>query len=322
MATAKVKKMKRHYLPFEKPLKDLDFEIEKLTTSESDSKQLKDLIAERENLEKEIFTDLSPWETVQLARHPNRPYTLDYINAWCDNFTELHGDKAFSDDNAVVAGIGIIDGVKVAIIGQQKGRNTKDNIFRNFGMMKPEGYRKALRVMKLAEKFKLPIITLIDTPGADPGIGAEERGQGYAIANNLFEMASIKTQILSIVIGEGASGGALGIGLCDKMIMLENTWFSVISPEGCASILWKDSSKAPEAAKSLKLTPKDLMEHDICNMIVYEPSGGAHRHFDATADILKETILSEIKELQNNLSSDFLESRVSRYDKLGVFREN
>ncbi len=322
MEIAKVKKMKRHYLPFEKPLKDLDFEIEKLTTSEPDSKQLKDLIIERENLEKEIFTDLSPWETVQLARHPNRPYTLDYINAWCDNFTELHGDKAFSDDNAVVAGIGIIKGMKVAIIGQQKGRNTKDNIFRNFGMMKPEGYRKALRVMKLAEKFKLPIITLIDTPGADPGIGAEERGQGYAIANNLFEMASIKTQILSIVIGEGASGGALGIGLCDKMIMLENTWFSVISPEGCASILWKDSSKAPEAAKSLKLTPKDLMEHDICNMIVYEPSGGAHRHFDSTADILKETILSEIKELQKNLSNDFLESRVSRYDKLGVFRED
>ena len=168
MEIVKVKKMKRHYLPFEKPLKDLDFEIEKLSASESDSKQLKDLIFERENLEKEIYSDLSPWETVQLARHPNRPYTLDYINSWCDNFTELHGDKAFSDDNAVVAGIGIIDGVKVAIIVQQKGRNTKDNIFRNFGMMKPEGYRKALRVMKLAEKFKLPIITLIDTPGADP----------------------------------------------------------------------------------------------------------------------------------------------------------
>ena len=265
--------MKKHYLPFEKPLKDLDFEIEKLSNSESDNTKLNQLIDERKELEKEIFSDLSSWETVQLARHPNRPYTLDYINAWCENFTELHGDKAFSDDNAVVAGIGIIDGLKVAIIGQQKGRNTKENIFRNFGMMKPEGYRKALRVMKLAEKFKLPIVTLIDTPGADPGIGAEERGQGYAIANNLFEMASIKTQILSIVIGEGASGGALGIGLCDKMIMLEHTWFSVISPEGCASILWKDSSKAPEAAESLKLTPKDLVEHNICNMVVYEPPG-------------------------------------------------
>ena len=197
--------MKRHYLTFEKSLKDLDFEIEKLSKDESDKDKLNDLKNERIKLEKEIFSDLSSWETVQLARHPNRPYTLDYINAWCDNFTELHGDKAFADDNAVIAGIGIIDNMKVAIIGQQKGRNTKENIFRNFGMMKPEGYRKALRVMKLAEKFKLPILTLIDTPGADPGIGAEERGQGYAIANNLFEMASIKTQILSIVIGEGLS---------------------------------------------------------------------------------------------------------------------
>ena len=314
--------MKKNYLPFENPLKDLDFEIEKLTISEPDSEKLNELIKERKELEKNIFSELSPWETVQLARHPNRPYTLDYINAWCDNFTELHGDKAFADDNAVIAGIGMIEDTKVAIIGQQKGRNTKDNIFRNFGMMKPEGYRKALRVMKLAEKFKLPIVTLIDTPGADPGIGAEERGQGYAIANNLFEMASIKTQILSVVIGEGASGGALGIGLCDKMIMLEHTWFSVISPEGCASILWKDSTKAPEAAESLKLTPKDLMEHNICNMIVYEPSGGAHRHFDKTASTLKETILNELNDLKKSVNKDFLENRVARYDKLGTFRED
>jgi len=314
--------MKKHYLPFEKPLKDLDFEIEKLTISEPDSEKLNELIKERKELEKNIFSELSPWETVQLARHPNRPYTLDYINAWCDNFTELHGDKAFADDNAVIAGIGMIEDTKVAIIGQQKGRNTKDNIFRNFGMMKPEGYRKALRVMKLAEKFKLPIVTLIDTPGADPGIGAEERGQGYAIAKNLFEMASIKTQILSVVIGEGASGGALGIGLCDKMIMLEHTWFSVISPEGCASILWKDSTKAPEAAESLKLTPKDLMEHNICNMIVYEPSGGAHRHFDKTASTLKETILNELNDIKKSVNKDFLENRVARYDKLGTFRED
>ena len=314
--------MKKHYLSFEKPLKDLDLEIEKLSISETEPENLNELKKEREELEKNIFSNLSSWETVQLARHPNRPYTLDYINAWCDNFTELHGDKAFSDDNAVIAGIGIIEDTKVVIIGQQKGRNTKDNIFRNFGMMKPEGYRKALRVMKLAEKFKLPIVTLIDTPGADPGIGAEERGQGYAIANNLFEMASIKTQILSVVIGEGASGGALGIGLCDKMIMLEHTWFSVISPEGCASILWKDSTKAPDAAESLKLTPKDLMEHNICNMIVYEPSGGAHRHFDETASILKEAILNELSELKKNINKDFLDNRVARYDKLGTFRED
>ena len=314
--------MKKHYLLFEKPLKDLDLEIEKLSISESEPEKLNELAKKREELEKNIFSDLTPWETVQLARHPNRPYTLDYINHWCDNFTELHGDKAFSDDNAVVAGIGIIEDTKVAIIGQQKGRNTKDNIFRNFGMMKPEGYRKALRVMKLAEKFKLPIVTLIDTPGADPGVGAEERGQGYAIANNLFEMASINTQILSVVIGEGASGGALGIGLCDKMIMLEHTWFSVISPEGCASILWKDSAKAPDAAESLKLTPKDLIEHNICNMIVYEPAGGAHRHFDETASILKETVLNEITDLKKNVTKDFLKNRLDRYDKLGSFRED
>tara|TARA_B100001115_G_scaffold93825_1_gene68925 strand:- start:319 stop:1266 length:948 start_codon:yes stop_codon:yes gene_type:complete len=314
--------MKKHYLPFEKPLKDLDIEIEKIISSNPESDDVSLLNQKRIEIEKEIFRDLSPWETVQLARHPNRPYTLDYIEKWCENFTELHGDKAYSDDNAVVAGIGKIDGLKLAIIGQQKGRNTKENIQRNFGMMKPEGYRKALRVMKLAEKFNLPILTLIDTPGADPGIGAEERGQGYAIANNLFEMASIETQILSVVIGEGASGGALGIGLCDKMIMLEHTWFSVISPEGCASILWKDSTKAPEAADSLKLTPKDLMEHNICNSIVYEPPGGAHRHFEETAEILKNAVIEEIKNMQKNITKNYLDLRVERYDKLGVFRED
>ena len=314
--------MKKHYLPFEKPLKDLDIEIEKIISSNPESDEISLLNQKRIEIEKEIFRDLSPWETVQLARHPNRPYTLDYIEKWCENFTELHGDKAYSDDNAVVAGIGKIDGLKLAIIGQQKGRNTKENIQRNFGMMKPEGYRKALRVMKLAEKFNLPILTLIDTPGADPGIGAEERGQGYAIANNLFEMASIETQILSVVIGEGASGGALGIGLCDKMIMLEHTWFSVISPEGCASILWKDSTKAPEAADSLKLTPKDLMEHNICNSIVYEPPGGAHRHFEETAEILKNAVIEEIKNMQKNITKNYLDLRVERYDKLGVFRED
>ncbi len=314
--------MKKHYLQFEKPLKDLDIEIEKIISSNPESDDISLLNKKRIEIEKEIFRDLSPWETVQLARHPNRPYTLDYIKKWCENFTELHGDKAYSDDNAVVAGIGKIDGLKLAIIGQQKGRNTKENIQRNFGMMKPEGYRKALRVMKLAEKFNLPILTLIDTPGADPGIGAEERGQGYAIANNLFEMASIETQILSVVIGEGASGGALGIGLCDKMIMLEHTWFSVISPEGCASILWKDSTKAPEAADSLKLTPKDLMEHNICNSIVYEPPGGAHRHFEETAEILKNAVIEEIKNMQKNITKNYLDLRVERYDKLGVFRED
>tara|TARA_X000000368_G_scaffold104997_1_gene81287 strand:- start:1865 stop:2809 length:945 start_codon:yes stop_codon:yes gene_type:complete len=313
--------MKRHYLTFEKSLKDFDHDIENLISIDSESEKLNQLKIERAEKEKEIFSDLSAWETVQLARHPNRPYTLDYINAWCDDFIELHGDKAFADDHAVVAGIGTIGKHRVAIIGQQKGRNTKENLHRNFGMMKPEGYRKALRVMKIAEKFNLPIITLIDTPGADPGIAAEERGQGYAIANNLKEMASIDTFILSVVIGEGASGGALGIGLCDKMLMLEHTWFSVISPEGCASILWKDSTKAPEAAEALKLTPKDLVEHDICNMIIYEPIGAAHRHFDETLLIVKDVIINEIDSFDLSYMATYLDSRVARYDKLGIFRE-
>tara|TARA_B100000965_G_scaffold403277_1_gene431005 strand:- start:1013 stop:1957 length:945 start_codon:yes stop_codon:yes gene_type:complete len=313
--------MKKHYLTFEKSLKDLDQDIEHLISIDSESDKLNELKRERDEKEKEIFSELSAWETVQLARHPNRPYTLDYINAWCDDFIELHGDKAFADDHAVVAGIGTIGKHRVAIIGQQKGRNTKENLYRNFGMMKPEGYRKALRVMKIAEKFNLPIITLIDTPGADPGIAAEERGQGYAIANNLKEMVSIDTLIISVVIGEGASGGALGIGLCDKMLMLEHTWFSVISPEGCASILWKDSTKAPEAAEALKLRPKDLVEHDICNMIIYEPTGAAHRHFEETLLIVKDAIINEIESFDLSYMATYLDSRVARYDKLGVFRE-
>jgi len=321
MEIAKVKKMKRHYLQFEKPLKDLDFEIEKLTTSESDSKQLKDLIVERENLEKEIFADLSPWETVQLARHPNRPYTLDYINAWCDNFTELHGDKAFSDDNAVVAGIGIIDKLKVAIIGQQKGRNTKENLHRNFGMMKPEGYRKALRVMKLAEKFKLPVITFMDTPGAFPGIGAEERGQGEAIAKNLIEMSSLKVPIISVVIGEGASGGALGIGVCDKFFMMQNSWYSVISPEGCASILFRDASKAEEAAEALKVTPDDMVDMGICDLIIPEPNGGAHRDSQSSAKNLESVLLEALEELSTIDPDMFIDKRIEKYDALGVFED-
>ena len=319
----------RNYLDFEKDIKTLEEDLEssknpfdKDGISEVNTDKIKKIEKEINEKLDSTYSNLNSWQKTMVARHEDRPRANFYINKIFSNFTLLSGDRLYGEDKSILSGFGLIDGKSVLVLGQEKGEDLNTRLERNFGMMKPEGYRKALRVMKLAEKFKLPIITLIDTPGADPGIGAEERGQGYAIANNLFEMASIKTQILSIVIGEGASGGALGIGLCDKMIMLENTWFSVISPEGCASILWKDSSKAPEAAKSLKLTPKDLMEHDICNMIVYEPSGGAHRHFDSTADILKETILSEIKELQKNLSNDFLESRVSRYDKLGVFRED
>ena len=318
MATAKVKKMKRHYLPFEKPLKDLDFEIEKLTTSESDSKQLKDLIIERENLEKEIFTDLSPWETVQLARHPNRPYTLDYINAWCDNFTELHGDKAFSDDNAVIAGIGIIDKVKVAIIGQQKGRNTKDNIFRNFGMMKPEGYRKSIRLMKLADKFNLPIILFIDTPGAYPGVGAEERGQAEAIARSIECSMSIGVPTISIIIGEGGSGGGFGIGLADRIGMLEYSIYSVASPEACASILWRTAKNAEEAAEALKLDADNLVELGIIDHVVKEPIGGAHRNHEETYKAVKRYFLDELKGLSKHSLEDLTAKRYEKFKNIGV----
>jgi acetyl-CoA carboxylase carboxyl transferase subunit alpha len=213
--------------------------------------------------------------------------------------------------------LGSIDGVNVVLLGQQKGKNTKENIYRNFGMMRPEGYRKALRVMKLAEKFNLPVISLIDTPGAYPGIGAEERGQGEAIARNLFEMSSLKTPIIAVVIGEGASGGALGVGICDKMFMLENTWYSVISPEGCASILWRDASKAPEAADAMKVTPEDLVEMGICDEIIKEPVGGAHREFEKTVNTLKTSILLEIKKLESIDPEDFLDQRISRYEKMG-----
>ena len=312
--------MKKYYLTFEKPLKDLDQDIENLISIDSESDKLNQLKAERGQKEKEIFSELGAWETVQIARHPNRPYTLDYIDAWCDDFIELHGDKAFADDHAVMGGLARL-GDRVAIIGQQKGRNTKENLYRNFGMMKPEGYRKALRVMKIAEKFHLPIVTLIDTPGADPGIAAEERGQGFAIANNLIEMASIDTQILSVVIGEGASGGALGIGLCDKMLMLENTWYSVISPEGCASILWKDSKKAEQAADALCITAPKLVKFNLVDMIIPEPLGGAHSHFDETLLIVKNAVIDEIDSFKKDDSMTYLDSRVARYNKLGVFRE-
>ena len=233
----------------------------------------------------------------------------------------LHGDRYFGDDSAIICGLGSIDGNKVVYIAQQKGKNTKENIFRNFGMMRPEGYRKALRIMKLAEKFSLPIISLIDTPGAYPGIGAEERGQGEAIARNLFEMSSLETPIIAVVIGEGASGGALGIGICDKMLMLENTWYSVISPEGCASILWRDAAKAPEAADAMKVTPEDLFEMEICDEIINEPLGGAHREFEQTALSLKSSVLDKIEILNSVDPKTFLDQRIKRYEKMGKISE-
>tara|TARA_B100002003_G_scaffold15414_1_gene12838 strand:- start:245 stop:1204 length:960 start_codon:yes stop_codon:yes gene_type:complete len=317
--------MAHYFLDFEKPIEELEEQILKLQSVEDaqdHSTELADLIERRDNKLREIYGNLSRWQRVQLARHPERPFSMDYIEAITIEFVELHGDRRFADDTALVGGIGKIDNRSVVLIGQQKGRNTKDNLYRNFGMMRPEGYRKALRLMKLAEKFNLPVVVLVDTPGAYPGIGAEERGQGEAIARNLMEMAKLNVPILAIVIGEGASGGALGIAICDRLVMLENTWFSVISPEGCASILWRDATKAPDAADAMKVTPADLKEMGICDRIVDEPTGGAHREPDTMTTILKSVILEELDLIEkNNQNGSFLESRIQRYEKMGVYQE-
>ena len=317
--------MAKHYLDFEKPIQELEDKIIKLQSLESDADnplELERLINRKDKKIDEIYGNLNRWQRVQLARHPERPYSLDYIDAITDQFIELHGDRAYSDDKALIGGIGKINERSVLFIGQQKGRNTKDNLYRNFGMMRPEGYRKALRLMRLADKFDLPVISLIDTPGAYPGLGAEERGQGEAIARNLIEMAKLNVPILAMVIGEGASGGALGIGLCDRLIMLENTWYSVISPEGCASILWHDAMKASDAADAMKVTPEDLKDINICDRIIEEPIGGAHREPEKMYKIMKSIILEEIEliEKENN-SKNYLQSRIDRYEKMGFFHE-
>ncbi|HTZ11581.1 MAG TPA: acetyl-CoA carboxylase carboxyltransferase subunit alpha, partial [Candidatus Margulisiibacteriota bacterium] len=269
-------------LDFEKPILELEKKIEELKAFVSDknidlSSEVRRLEEKLEHLKKDTYTNLSPWQKVQLARHPKRPYTLDYIGMILADFIELHGDRSFSDDKAIVAGFAKLDNQKLLVLGHQKGRDTKENLKRNFGCAHPEGYRKALRVMQLAEQAGLPILIFIDTPGAYPGIGAEERGQSQAIALNLREMVQLRVPIIAIVIGEGGSGGALGIGVADRVCVLENAYYSVISPEGCAAILWKDGSKAPEAAEVLKLTARDLLEREIIEEIVPEPLGGAHR---------------------------------------------
>jgi len=313
------------YLDFEKPLKVIDQKIIEMETSDDpDSKRsrIEELKEQRKQELKSIFSGLTRWQRVQIARHPQRPFSLDYIQKLAPDFVELHGDRHFADDPSLVGGLGSIDGQSILFIGQQKGRNTNENLFRNFGMMRPEGYRKALRLMKLAEKFNVPIVSLIDTPGAYPGIGAEERGQGEAIAKNLLEMSRLKVPILVIIIGEGASGGALGIGVCDRMLMLENTWYSVISPEGCASILWRDAALASNAADAMKVTPKDLLEMGICDRIIAEPLGGAHRKPDKMVDSLKSVILEELNALLQTDPDAFLDQRISRYDAMGVFTES
>ena len=313
-------------LDFELPLKDIQERIDNLRKNSINSgvevsttiqKLEDDLVHKRD----EIYKNLTRWERVQLARHPNRPYSSDYISYITSYWFELHGDKLFADDPAIIGGIGIIDTLKVVIIGQQKGRGTKEKVYRNFGMPKPEGYRKALRLMKFAEKFNLPIITLLDTPGAYPGLGAEERGQGSAIAQNLIEMANLEVPIISIVIGEGASGGALGIGLADKIICLENTWYSVISPEGCASILFRDPSKAEEAADAMKVTANDLKEIGIADEILKEPDGAAHINPQKMSEILKETIIRTYTGLKHYEIKDLIKLRYEKYNKIGSYEE-
>ena len=315
----------KYYLEFEEPVQLLDEEIhlkESILEHSSDvSKEIALLYEKRLILINKIHSRLNRWQRVQLARHPERPYSLDYINLIFSDFFEIHGDRLFADDPAVVTGFGKINNKKVAVIAQQKGRNTKENLHRNFGMMKPEGYRKAMRVMKLAEKFKIPIITFMDTPGAFPGIGAEERGQGEAIANNLIKMSGLKVPVISVVIGEGASGGALGIGVCDKFLMMQNSWYSVISPEGCASILFRDASKAEAAAEALKVTPDDMVDMGICDLIILEPNGGAHRDSKSSAKNLESSILNALDELSSIEPELFLDMRITKYDKLGVFEE-
>jgi len=313
-------------MEFEKDILDIEekiIELKEFSKSKGIdlSGEIEKLKGEYEKKLEEIYKELSPWKRVQVARHPERPYTLDYIEELCDDFVELHGDRLCSDDPAIVAGLGKIDGVKVMIIGHQKGREVEEKIYRNFGMANPEGYRKALRLMKMAERFNIPIVTLIDTPGAYPGLEAEKHGQGEAIARNLLEMAGIKVPIVATVIGEGGSGGALALGVADKVYMFENSVYSVISPEGCAAILFKDASKAPEAADNLKIVANSLLDLEIIDGIIKEPLGGAHRDPKCSAINLKEQILRSISEL-NELSVDvLLTNRYNKFRSMGRFTQ-
>ena len=312
---------------FEKPIFALEQKIEEMRELSSvNGVDLDDEIRRLEEklrkLIKKIYSNLNRWQRVQLARHPERPYTNDYLEKICTDFIEIHGDRNFADDKSIITGFATIDKHKVVIIGHQKGKNTKDNLYRNFGMPHPEGYRKALRAMKLAEKFHKPVVSIIDTPGAYPGIGAEERGQAEAVAKNLFEMSRLKTPILVVIIGEGASGGALGIGVGDRLVLLENTWFSVISPEGCASILYRDAGKANIAAESMKVTARDVQDLGIADEIITEPDGGAHRNPDETARVLKESILRNIDELSAIPIDELIRLRIEKYSKMGSWDED
>ena len=313
------------YLDFETPLKELEYQLRdcKLIGDKSDvdvSETCKKLSKKIELTKKKIYKNISPWQRVQLSRHPSRPYTLDYIKALTNgSFLELHGDRNISDDKAMIGGFGKINDQTFLFIGQQKGYNTKTRQFRNFGMSNPEGYRKALRLMKSAEKFNIPIVTLIDTPGAYPGLEAEERGQGEAIARNLIEMFQLKTQIICIVIGEGASGGALGIGIGDHVMMLENTWYSVISPESCSSILWRSWDFKEKAAEALKLTPIDMKKNKLIDKIILEPLGGAHNDREKTFNNVKNAILNSFKTLSSKKIDELIIDRMNKFTSMGVY---
>ncbi|HCD53480.1 MAG TPA: acetyl-CoA carboxylase carboxyl transferase subunit alpha [Balneolaceae bacterium] len=313
------------YLDFEQPIADLEKKIEELENLSSVSegvltKEVESLKKKVDALRKNIFENLTRWQRVQLARHPDRPYTLDYIELMTDEFIELHGDRYHADDKAIVGGIGKIDGKSVMIIGHQKGRDTASRKYRNFGMANPEGYRKAYRLMKMAEKFDLPIVTLVDTPGAYPGLEAEERGQAEAIAKNLKMMAMLKVPFITIVIGEGASGGAIGIGMGNEVYMLENTWYSVISPESCSSILWKTWDYKEQAASVLKLTAVDLEEMKVIDGVIKEPLAGAHRDFEAAANAVKVQILKSLKKLGKMKPEKLIEQRIEKYSAIGEFK--
>jgi acetyl-CoA carboxylase carboxyl transferase subunit alpha len=309
-------------LEFEKPIVELERKIAEMKEFASGenvelSREIEMMEHKLARMADEIYSQLTRWEKVQLARHPRRPYTLDYVKALCTDFIELHGDRYYSDDKAVVCGFGKFNGRKVALVGQQKARDTKNKLLRNFGMMHPEGYRKALRIMNLAEKFDVPILIFIDTPGAFPGIEAEERGQAEAIARNIREMFKLTVPIIITIIGEGASGGALGIGVGDAILMLENSWYSVISPEGCAAILWRDQAKASEAAEALRLTAQDMLQLNVIDKIIPEPRGGAHRNPQGVYDLLREEINTQLDHYLGLDIEELLKQRVEKFRRMG-----
>jgi acetyl-CoA carboxylase carboxyl transferase subunit alpha len=314
------------WLDFEKPVVELETKINELREFAAGSNievadEVTRLEKKADKLRREIYSKLSRWQRVQLARHPRRPYTLDYLSMICESFLELHGDRAFADDPAIVGGLARLDGRPLVVVGHQKGRNTKENLHRNFGMPHPEGYRKGLRLFHLADRFHLPVLTFIDTPGAYPGVGAEERGQSEAIARNLREMARLRVPIVTVVIGEGGSGGALALAMGDRVYMLENAIYSVISPEGCAGILWKDKAKAPEAAEVMKVTAPDVLSMGVVDGLIPEPLGGAHRDPVVTAAAVKSQVIQAMDELSALSPEDLLDQRLEKYVAMGVFED-